>query len=413
VRRKWIALALAAVSLFALVSCGTQKTEQTAPPSGVAVQVKTVERSDVATENRVSGTVTSDDETSIYVATTAKCLAVYFEAGDTVEKGDVICTLDLASTQANYNAARISYNSSAESYRQQKELFDRQIEMTQSQIALSEKTVALREKNLSDTQALFAIGAASELEVTSAELELDGARMELEGLKLQVLSSEAQRDSTLAQLEAGMESTRANLEQLGLVMDDVDAKGNVVAPASGMLASLTATEGGYISANYPVAVISNAEQMKITVYVSEALVPKIAIGDAARVNIAAADAEFTGVVRSVEQTANVQTKLYAVVLSVPSNVTGLISGMFADVTFFTESSAGAIAVPSEAIQTSNGVQYVFVVENDTAKYVAITTGLSGDGVTEVLTGLSAGQKLVTRGQQYLSDGDAVRIVGGA
>ena len=396
--KKLLALLLAVLSVLALVSCGGNETQETTLPAGVAVQVSTVERRDVATENKVSGTVTSDDETSIYVATTAKCTAVYFEAGDTVEKGDIICTLDLGSTLASYNAAKISYDSSAASYSQQREVFDQQLEIYDKQIALYEKT-------LSDTKALFEIGAASQLEIDQAELQLESAQ-------LQRLSAVAQRDSTLAQLRAGMESYRSNLEQLGLIMDDVDSQGNVIAPANGMLASLTATEGGYVSANYPVAVISDAEQMKVTVYVSEALVPKLAIGDAAHVSIAAANAEFTGVVRSVEQTANMQTKLYAVVLSVPGDVTGFISGMFADVTFYTESSAGAIAIPSEVIQTSNGVQYVYVVENGTAVYTPVTTGLTGDGATEVRSGLSAGQQLVTRGQQYLSDGDAVRIVGG-
>ena len=411
-KKKLLALLLAALSVLALVSCGNTETQETALPAGVAVQVSTVERRDVATENKVSGTVTSDDETSIYVAATAKCTAVYFEAGDMVEEGDIICTLDLGSTLASYNAAKISYDSAASSYSQQKDVFDQQIDMSEQQLELYQRSVALQEKALENAKALLEIGAASQLEVDQAELELERAKLELDGLQVQILSTKAQRDSTLSQLRAGMESYRSNLEQLNLVMDDVDSKGNVIAPASGMLASLTATEGGYISANYPVAVISNAEQMKVTVYVSEALVPKLAIGDAAHVSIAAANAEFTGVIRSVEQTANMQTKLYAVVLSVPSDVTDLISGMFADVTFYTESSAGAIAIPSEVIQTSNGVQYVYVVENGAAVYTPVTTGLTGDGVTEVLSGLSAGQQLVTRGQQYLSDGDAVRIVSG-
>ena len=69
-------------------------------------------------------------------------------------------------------------------------------------------------------------------------------------------------------------------------------------------------------------------------------------------------------------------------------------------------------IPSQAIQTSNNVQYVFVVEENTARYQEIETGLSGNGVTEVTSGLEEGQQLVTVGQAYLSDGDAVRIVSG-
>lgn len=380
--KRTLALLLASACALALVGCGGKAEETDAVPSGVAVRVSTVSRRDVAAENRVSGTVTADDETSIYVASNAKCTAVYFSAGDEVKRGDVICTLDLGSTLASYNAARISYESAAASYEQQKALFDKQM--------------ALAKKNVEDTKALFAIGAASQLEVDQSEL--------------QVLQLTAQRDSSLAQLRAGMENYRSSLEQLGVVMDDVDANGNVIAPADGTLASLNATEGGFVSASYPVAVISGAEQMKVTVYVAESLVSKLTIGDTARVSVASAGAEFTAVIRAVDQTANMQTRLYGVVLGVPSSAQGLVSGMFADVTFYTQTSAQTLAVPSEAILTANGEQYVFIVENDKAKRVGVTTGLSGEGVTEILSGLEEGQQLVVVGQQYLSDGDAVRMV---
>ena len=126
----------------------------------------------------------------------------------------------------------------------------------------------------------------------------------------------------------------------------------------------------------------------------------------------AADTEFDGVIRSVEKTANQVTKLYTVTVTVPAEVEGLLSGMFADVTFHTAVSESAVVVPSEAILTSSDRQYVFIVENDTAKRVDITTGLTGSGMTEVTSGLDAGEQLVTVGQQYLSDGDAVRVVEG-
>lgn len=96
----------------------------------------------------------------------------------------------------------------------------------------------------------------------------------------------------------------------------------------------------------------------------------------------------------------------------PADVAGLLSGMFADVTFHTETSESAIVVPSDAILTNGDLQYVFVVEEDTAKYTEVTTGLTGNGVTEVTSGLSAGQQLVTVGQTYLTDGTPVRIVSG-
>ena len=381
-KKKTLCLALALALSLSLAGC--KKEDAPTAPAGVAVQVQTVEAQDIASESTVSGQVVAGSETSVYVTSTAKCTAVYVQAGDAVTAGEKICTLDMGSSLAQYRAAEIGYTSAASSYSSQKGVLDRQL--------------ALYEKTWNDTKALLAIGAASQLEVDQAEL--------------QYLSAKAQRDSTLAQLEAAMQNAKSGYEQLALAMENIDSSGNVIAPADGVLASLNVSEGSLVTPDYAVAVIDGAEQMKVTVMVSEALVPKLAIGDTVTVRVSAADAEFDGVIRSVEKTANQVTKLYTVTVTVPAEVEGLLSGMFADVTFHTAVSESAVVVPSEAILTSSDRQYVFIVENDTAKRVDITTGLTGSGMTEVTSGLDAGEQLVTVGQQYLSDGDAVRVVEG-
>lgn len=381
-RNRITALLLTAVLALSLTACGVKETVEEVPPAGTAVQVVTVTQGSIATENKVSGKISADNESTIMVATSAKCTAVYANAGDEVSAGDVICTLDLGSTLSSYNAATISYNSSVQSYQDQKAVFDAQINLYQ--------------KNVDDLKALFEIGAASQVEIDQAELQLKSAI--------------ATRNSTLSQLEAGMQSAKANVEQLSTALENVDSKGNVIAPISGTLVTMNAVENSFVSTSMPVAVIDGADQMKVVVSVSETLVPKLAAGDTADVYISSIDQSFTATIRSVERAANVQTKLYTVTLGIPADVTGLLSGMFADVTFHTDVSENTIVVPTEAILTSNDVQYVYVVENDTARYVEVTTGLTGSGVTEITSGLTAGEQLVTVGQAYLADGDPVRIV---
>ena len=385
-RKQLISLALAA-ALVSLSACGNSDTSADASQpeaAGVAVQVQEVTSDTIASENKVSGKIAADNETSIFVASSVKCTAVYVEAGDTVQAGQKICTLDLDSTLSSYNAANINYDSAAQSYQDQKAILDKQVQLAQD--------------NLDNLKALYEIGAASQLEIDQAELSLQQAQ--------------AGRTSTLAQLEAGMQSAKSNVEQLSTLLEDVDAEGNVVAPTSGTLVSLNAVENAFVSPSMPVAVIDGPEQMKVSVSVSEALVPKLAIGDEAEVTVSAVDAAFTARIRSVEQTANAQTKLYTVTLSVPADVEGLLSGMFADVTFRTDASENAVVVPTEAILTNGTEQHVFVVENNAARQVAVTTGLTGNGVTEITSGLQPGQQLVTVGQAYLSDGDPVRVVSG-
>lgn len=373
--------------LLSLTACGggePARDEDEHTEAGVAVQVETVVQDTIAAENKVSGKISADNEAVITIASTAKCTAVYFEAGDQVEAGDILCTLELGSALANYNAARIGYNGAVQSYNDQKAVLDKQVQLAAD--------------NVSNTKALFEIGAASQLEVDQAELNYSNAV--------------AGRNSALTQLESGIQSAKSGLAQLDTALENVDPDGNVLAPMAGTLVTMSAVENSFISNSMPLAVIDGPDQMKVSVSVSEALVPKITIGSQADVYVSAIDQRFSAVIRSVEQAANVQTRLYTVTLTVPADVGGLLSGMFADVTFFTDVSQNAVVVPTEAILTSGGAQYVYVVEDSTAHCLEVTTGLTGNGVTEVTEGLTAGQQLVTVGQAYLHEGDPVRVVSG-
>ena len=387
-QKKIFAALLAGTLVLSLTACQsggeTSVPREGDAPAGVAVQVQEVKVDTISTENKVSGRVVTDGQESVFVTAQAQCTAVYVEVGDAVTAGQKLCALDLASTLSSYNAASISYRSAVQSYNDQAAIFDRQI--------------ALAEKNVSDLQALFEIGAASQLEIDQAELSLDTAR--------------AQRTSTLAQLEAGMQSYKSNVEQLDTVLEHVDGAGNVIAPVSGTVISLSAAEGGFVTASAPVAVIDGVDRMEVAVSVSEALVPKLARGDEVDVSISSLGVQVVGTIKSIDLAASMQTKLYNVTVSINEDVAGLLSGMFADVSFRTDTSTDTIVIPTEAILTSNDVQYVFVVENDAARYVEISAGLTGNGVTEVTSGLKAGDMLVTVGQAYLSEGDPVRVVSG-
>ena len=382
--KRYLSLVLAGLILLSLAGCGKKEAQAEDDAIGTPVQVREVTMSAIGTENTVSGQVSSDNEQMVLIATAAKCTAVYFHAGDTVEAGDILCTLDLVSTLASYNAASISYASTVPSYQDQKAVLDQQ--------------VALAADNVKNTKALFDIGAASQLEVDQAELNYK--------------SAVAGRNSALAQLEAGIESAKSGVEQLSDVMENVDGSGNVIAPMSGVLASLNVTENSFTSTSAPVAVIDDPTQMKVTVMVSETLVPKLSIGDTVDVSVSSLGKTLTGTIRSVDQAANMQTKLYTVTIALPGDVSGLLTGMFADVTFRTDYNDNAVVVPTEAILTSGQTQYVYVVEDGTAKYVEVTTGITGSGITQITAGVTAGEQLVTVGQTYLHDGDAVRIVSG-
>ena len=372
------ALLLALCMTLSLCACGEETAEE--EKAGVAVQVETVASGDISTEHRVTGTVSASDAATIYVEDEAVCTAVYVAEGQRVKAGDRLFALKGGSASASYNAADATYLSTITGYFEQRGVFDRQI--------------ALYQKLWNNAQQLYEIGAASKLEVEQAEL--------------QYLSTVAQRDGTLSQIEQGLEQYKSYQE--GTSPLKTDGKGNVLAPFDGVVDALGITVGTELSGEYPVASLSSDGQMKVTAYVSESLIPRLTVGSEALVKLSAIGAETKGTVRSVSEEPNQQTRLYVVSVELPDGIEGIASGLFADITFYTDTSVGTVMIPSGAILTSNGAQYVFVVEDDTAKYVAIETGLVGDGVTEVTAGLEGGETIVAVGQQYLADGDAVRVV---
>ena len=380
--QKVTALLLAACMLFA--GCAQKEEAQDVPTAGVAVQVRTVATDNISSDSVVSGQVALENETAVYIMTGALCTEVLVEEGMEVKAGDVICRLDMSTTRENDHSGNTSYLSMDSSYNDQKALLDRQ--------------VALYEKTYYDTIALYNIGAASQMEVQSAEL--------------QYLSTKVQRDSTLAQLAANMQNYQSNYLQMELAMQSVSMSGEVIAPTDGVISSLVAVEGEMLSSSYPVAVIAGAEQAKIAVSVSESVVPKLKVGDFATVTVSSLGLTFDAPIYSIDRVPNLQTKLFGVVLTVPADVEALRSGTFADVAFHVATANNAVVVPTEAILTANAEQFVFVVEDGSAVKTVIKTGLAGNGMTEVTEGLSAGVEIVTLGQQYLSDGDLVRIVEG-
>ncbi|MBR3297401.1 MAG: efflux RND transporter periplasmic adaptor subunit [Firmicutes bacterium] len=376
--KKILIILLAAALLMAMGSCGENKQE--APEaseeiSGVAVQVRSVSVADISSENTVSGRIVRSSESSVYIPGTARCTAVYVSAGTEVKAGDKLLKIDMDTLDSagSGNAAL-------------------------DQVNLLQLQTNMAKRSWDAARALYDVGAASQLEVQSAEAQYLGAKLQLD----QALSSLGTSMMQLSYTQTGISNSASTIDEDGTVRAAIDGK----------VLSVSAKNGNYLSASIPAAVIQGGGHNEVSLSVSESLLPKLSTGAAVQVSVPSVNAEFEGTILSIDQNANIQTKLYAVNVMVPDDIEDLVSGMFADVTFFTENVADAVVVPSEAILSGDSGEYVFIVVDNKARYVSISTGLIGNGMTEVTSGLSEGDKLVVVGQSYLKDGDAVRIVAG-
>jgi len=151
--------------------------------------------------------------------------------------------------------------------------------------------------------------------------------------------------------------------------------------------------------------------VKVLVNVPEMYFPNVKQGMNAEVTLDIYPKKaFTGRVHLVHPTIDPMTRTFTVEVEVANNELLIRPGMFARVRFgFGE--VERVLVPDVAVQRQPGTndRYVFVIEDKVAKRKVINLGRRVNDSFEVLSGLSANQKVVVAGQSRLLDGNAVEV----
>ena len=138
--------------------------------------------------------------------------------------------------------------------------------------------------------------------------------------------------------------------------------------------------------------ISSIESLSMNLSVSETDINKIEIGDMVDINITATDEKVQGYITSISEvgTYNSNGSYFSATVTFDNNG-NLKIGMSATCEIIIERAENVVAVPVEAIQTSDEGKYVIVVNSDgSTSNVSVETGISNDAYTEIKSGISEG-----------------------
>lgn len=381
--KKRILAALLAASMALCAGCGSQTSddgeEQTA--AGTAVEVAEVTKGAMSTEYSVNGKVVADNEVQVFPMLAGQVLTLSVSEGDKVAKGQTLLNVDTSSVTSTMSSLRESYNATKTAT--EKAIENAQIGVEQAQLAVE------------NTEALLEAGAAAEQDLTKAKQGLAQAQAGVQ-------QARAQQAASLAQIQASMDQINKQASY-----------GTVTAPCAGTVTAVNVVQGGMASSAQPVVVIAEDSRVKINASVSEDVFAGLHTGDSAGVQISVLSDEVKSAkIVSLPAAANQQTNLYDVSVSVPSGTEPAI-GAFATVIFYTDRRENTLSVPTDCVLTGNdNERYLFTVDESgtTAARVTVETGLVGKTNTEITSGLNEGDRVVVKGQSYLSDGSAVRVV---
>jgi len=300
------------------------------------------------------------NETMVISNVSGKVEQVNYDLGDTVNAGDVLFTINGTSTQ-------------------------QQIVSLEQQLNMAKLTLNDATKSYNDTKALYDIGAASEQQYLQVKSAYDQAKI----------------------------SYNSAAENYNIVLNDLNKQnvnlsgGSIISiksPANGVITNRNIEVGDMFSAGVIPFSIANIDTLLIEVGVSEQIVTKIAEGEEVTVVVSSISEEpFKGVITAISPAADLQTGSFTVKIEVDNTNSQYRAGMIANITFKVDGKEDAIVVPIDSILSDGEKQYCYIVEEDRAKQVEVTTGIDNGIEMEITNGLNKGDRLIIKGQNYVND----------
>jgi len=256
----------------------------------------------------------------------------------------------------------------------------------------------------------------------TAEADLGLAKVE-HGRGSQLVGSQAISKGDFDRLAAQLKKADATVSQLNASL----AKKRILAPFSGTIGIRQVDVGDYLASGTMIATLQDLSSLYVDFYVPEQAVPKLAIGQVARVNVAAYPTQsFEAKISAINPKVEDATRNILVRATLPNPEGKLLPGMFASLQVLLPGADTRIVVPESAITYTLYGNSVYVVvpkktadgqpEKDakgeqqwTVERRFVETGDRRDGEAVIIKGLQAGEQIVSAGQLKLDTGAHVAI----
>lgn len=204
--------------------------------------------------------------------------------------------------------------------------------------------------------------------------------------------------------QAGMDDRQiANVERTG----KVQARTTIVAPHDGVVTELSAREGSTVNSGMLLARINDLSTVWAHAEVPESQAAKLHEGSPVSAQTPALPSKvFEGKIQALLPEVNATTRTRKARLELANPEELLVPGMFVRMRLLDEQSRKVLLVPSEAlIRTGRRTLVMAVEDNNGFRPTEVEVGREQNGRSEILRGLSKGQKVVLSGQ-FLIDSEA-------
>jgi len=391
------------VSSFFLSACSSKKEEE-APEAEPVVNVEAAPVLSSSIQLKVfgEGVLYPLQQATLVPKITEPVRVFHVNKGSTVRAGQLLAELesqDLASAvaenQAALDQAEAAYQTTTRASVPQ------EVTKAELDIRSAQAAVDAQQKRYDNLQNLYREGAIAQKEVNDVQVALTQARNQLELAQrvLQDLQSVG-RDQTLKGAAAQRDAAKSRLQtaqvQLGY--------SRIVSPIDGVVTDRPLFAGETAASGSPLLTVMDLSSVIARTHLSQEDAAQVRLGQPANLYPPEGGAAVTGKVTQISPAIDPLNTTVEVWVQAANPGMKLRAGTSLHLEIIAKVEPSALVVPQAAIVTSNsGATSVMVVgEGDRPKKQSVTLGIKSGDKVQITEGVSAGDRVVTRGSYELS-----------
>jgi RND family efflux transporter MFP subunit len=366
-----------------MAGCGEAPNEKAASTSQPAVAVSTTATGTETWPSTYEATGTVKARTSAVIA--AKLMGyvreVKVRAGDRVREGQSLVTLDTRDLDVSSRRAEAACDE------------------VRTAMPEADSAVAAAKANRDLAQVTF--GRIQDLfqKKSISNQEFDEASARLKAAQAAVEMAEARRTQLNAKL--------AQVDQEVRATEVTRSYADLPAPFAGIVVSRSIEPGSLAVPGEPLLTIEREGAYRLEASVEEEHLAAIRVGQPVAVTVDGVEQTIDARVSEIVPAVDAASRTYTVKIDLPP-LTAVHSGVFGRAAFQL-ASRSLVAIPAEAVVERGQLQSVLVADNGLAHTRLITAGQKAKDRVEVLSGLSAGEKVIVPIPRGLADGDRVEV----
>jgi cobalt-zinc-cadmium efflux system membrane fusion protein len=277
------------------------------------------------------------------------------------------------------------------------EIQSAEIQKLQVELLQAENKLVLHTAELERVQRLVESKIAAQKELIAAQNQHQAGLNEIEGLERQLV--------LLGLPESAVKKTRA---------EKTIATFSIFAPISGAVEERNVVLGETVEPNKVIFKIVDPSTVFIEGSAFDEALPQLKIGQTVRIRLGSYPKElFTGKIARFSPSIDPQKRVLRLWAEVPNRGGKLKPNLFAEMDVVVGGGQDVLAIPLEALTTTEGESFVFVEDKGSFRRADIVLGARDDRFVEVKKGLLPGDKVVTDGKQQVYTKSLMARQGGA